>query len=147
MQHFIEQKRHLGMDIEEYFSVIHKYLKEQENINEDILNKAEAIEKFLKEKLELELNDKTSIFKSKQGVNFCGYKINEYRIKVRDKGKRRFKKKVKKLLNQIEENNISSKEARKYLTGHIGYFSIANTYELKKRNILLQEDLISKKII
>ena len=25
MQHFIEQKRHLGMDIEEYFSVIHKY--------------------------------------------------------------------------------------------------------------------------
>ena len=28
------------------------------------------IEKFLKEKLELELNDKTSIFKSKQGVNF-----------------------------------------------------------------------------
>ena len=105
------------------------------------------IEKFLKEKLELELNDKTSIFKSKQGVNFCGYKINEYRIKVRDKGKRRFKKKVKKLLNQIEENNISSKEARKYLTGHIGYFSIANTYELKKRNILLQEDLISKKII
>jgi len=35
------------MDIEEYFSVIHKYLKEQENINEDILNKAEAIEKFL----------------------------------------------------------------------------------------------------
>ena len=49
MQHFIEQKRQLGMDIEEYFSVIHKYLKEQENINEDILNKAEAIEKFLKE--------------------------------------------------------------------------------------------------
>ena len=49
MQHFIEQKRHLGMDIEEYFSVIHKYLKEQENIKEDVLNKAEAIEKFLKE--------------------------------------------------------------------------------------------------
>ena len=35
--------------VEEYFSVIHKYLKEQENINEDVLNKAEAIEKFLKE--------------------------------------------------------------------------------------------------
>ena len=48
-ENIIEIKRHLGMDIEEYFSVIHKYLKEQENINEDILNKAEAIEKFLKE--------------------------------------------------------------------------------------------------
>jgi len=22
-----------------------------------------------------------------QGVNFCGYKINEYRLKIRDKGK------------------------------------------------------------
>ena len=36
----------------------------------------------------LEVNKKTQIFKSKQGVNFCGYKINEYRLKIRDKGKR-----------------------------------------------------------
>lgn len=119
-------------------------LMEKKDELKEVKNK---IEKFITEELYLSFNSKTNIFKSKQGVNFCGYKINEYRIKVRDKGKRRFKKKVKKLLNQIEENNISSKEARKYLTGHIGYFSIANTYELKKRNILLQEDLISKKII
>ena len=33
---------------------------------------------FLKEKLDLELNEKTQIFKSSQGINFCGYKINEY---------------------------------------------------------------------
>ena len=39
----------------------------------DILAK---ITKFLKEKLELELNSKTNIFKSKQGINFFGYKIN-----------------------------------------------------------------------
>lgn len=95
----------------------------------------------------MELNSKTQIFKNKQGVNFCGYKINEYRIKVRDKGKRRFKKKIKKLLFQIKNNKLSSEEARKYLTGHIGYFGIANTYDLKKRKILLQEDLIAKKII
>lgn len=110
-------------------------------------NALQKIIVFLKEKLELELNDKTNIFKSKQGVNFCGYKINEYRIKVRDKGKRRFKKKIKKLLFQIKNNKLSSEEARKYLTGHIGYFGIANTYDLKKRKILLQEDLIAKKII
>lgn len=50
---------------------------------------------FLKEKLGLELNKKTQIFKNKQGVNFCGYKINENRMKIRDKGKRKLKKKVK----------------------------------------------------
>ena len=53
------------------------------------------IQKYLKENLELELNKKTQIFKNKQGVNFCGYKINEYRLKIRDKGKRKLKKKVK----------------------------------------------------
>lgn len=58
----------------------------------------DKIKKFLKEHLELELNDKTNIFRGKQGVNFCGYKINENRMKVRDKGKKKFKKKVKKLL-------------------------------------------------
>lgn len=82
-----------------------------------ILNK---IQEFLKNNLELELNDKTNIFKSKQGVNFCGYKINENRIKIRDKGKKKFKKKVKVLLENIKDGNISAKEARIYLTGHIG---------------------------
>ncbi len=105
------------------------------------------IEQFLKEELALELNDKTNIFKSKQGVNFCGYKINEYRLKVRDKGKNKFKKKVKKLLIEIKNGNISSKEARLYLTGHMGYFDIANTYDLKRKNIKLQEDLKREEII
>ena len=51
------------------------------------------ITNFLKQNLQLELNKKTQIFKNKQGVNFCGYKINEYRLKIRDKGKRKLKKK------------------------------------------------------
>ena len=48
----------------------------------EILHK---IRKFLKDILYLELNQKTQIFKNKQGVNFCGYKINEYRLKIRDR--------------------------------------------------------------
>ena len=52
----------------------------------------QLVRKFLKEKLELELNNKTQIFKGKQGVNFCGYKINEYRLKLRDRGKRKLSK-------------------------------------------------------
>ena len=53
------------------------------------------IRKFLKENLDLELNEKTQIFKSSQGVNFCGYKINEYRLKIRDKRKEKIKEKNK----------------------------------------------------
>ena len=49
-------------------------------IAKDILNN---ITKFLKENLKLTLNLKTRIFKDIQGVNFCGYKINEKRLKIR----------------------------------------------------------------
>ena len=81
----------------------------------------EKIRTFLKTNLELELNSKTQIFKSKQGVNFCGYKINEYRLKIRDKGKIRLKKKIKELKYKIMQGEVTSKEAKKYLAGHLGY--------------------------
>lgn len=74
---------------------------------------------------------KTQIFKNKQGVNFCGYKINEYRLKIRDKGKRKLKKKVKKLQEQIKLGQTTSKEAHKYLAGHLGYIKYADTKNLE----------------
>lgn len=132
---------------------IKKYYRYMDDIVILARNKNEAkeylneIKEFLQKKLELELNDKTNIFKAKQGVNFCGYKINEYRLKVRNKGKNKFKKKVKNLLKEIKEENISSKDARQYLTGHLGYFEIANTYNLKQKNIFLQDELLRKNII
>ena len=73
----------------------------------------EKIKIFLKDNLELELNEKIQIFKSSQGVNFCGYKINEYRLKIRDKGKRKLKKKIKELKYKIKIGEISSKESKK----------------------------------
>lgn len=93
----------------------------------------EQIKKFLKENLELELNKKTQIFKNKQGVNFCGYKINEYRMKLRDKGKRKLKKKVKNLTQKIQEGEMTSKEAKRYLAGHMGYIKYANVNNLLKK--------------
>lgn len=98
---------------------------------EEAIEKLEKIRKFLKENLDLELNKKTQIFKSTQGVNFCGYKINEYRLKIRDKGKRKIKQKVKHLTKQVKQGKISSKEAHKYLAGHLGYIKIANVYTLE----------------
>lgn len=104
-----------------------------------VKTKKEAIEclkeitKFLEENLELKLNKKTQIFKNTQGVNFCGYKINEYRMKLRDKGKRKLKQKIKKLKKQIYFGKITSKEARKYLAGHLGYIKYANVESLVEK--------------
>ena len=93
----------------------------------------EKIRAFLKNNLDLELNSKTQIFKSTQGVNFCGYKINEYRLKIREKGKRKLKQKVKFLENQVKQGKMTSKEAHKYLSGHLGYMKIANTVNLENK--------------
>ena len=90
----------------------------------------ERIKKFLADNLELELNEKTQIFKNSQGVNFCGYKINPYRLKIRDRGKRKLKKKVKELMYKIQIGDINSKEAKKYLCGHFGYIKYANVKNL-----------------
>ena len=93
----------------------------------------EKIKIFLEENLQLELNEKTQIFKSKQGINFCGYKINEYRLKIRDRGKQKLKKKVKELKYKIRKGEINSKEAKRYLAGHMGYIHYANIYNLSKK--------------
>ena len=91
----------------------------------------EKIQEFLKKNLHLELNNKTQIFKSSQGVNYCGYKINEYRLKIRDKGKKKLKKKIKYLRYEIKNGRMTSKDAKKYLAGHLGYLKIANTKNLE----------------
>ena len=100
---------------------------------EEAITKLEQIRIFLKDNLKLELNSKTQIFKSTQGVNFCGYKINEYRLKIREKGKRKLKKKIKKLKYEIKNNKLTTKEAYKYLAGHLGYMKIANVNNLQNK--------------
>ena len=93
----------------------------------------EKIKKFLDEKLKLSLNSKKQIIKSKQGVNFCGYKINENRLKIRDRGKRNLKDKIKTLEKRIKDGEMSSTEAYKHITGHVGYIQIANVKNLTNK--------------
>ena len=54
-------------------------LCENKKIAQERLN---VLTKFIEENLNLTFNTKTRIFKDIQGVNFCGYKINENRIKI-----------------------------------------------------------------
>lgn len=95
---------------------------------EEIKHVKEKIQNFIENELYLTFNSKTNIFKSKQGVNFCGYKINEYRMKLRSKGKKKIKRTIKKLKLKIKNGEMSSKDAKKHLCGHFGYMKYANTY-------------------
>ncbi len=121
------------------------YFRYMDDIIVMVRTKKEAIQKlqliriYLKEKLELELNSKTQIFKNTQGVNFCGYKINEYRLKIRTRGKRKLKNKIKKLKYEIRTNKIDTQNAYKFLAGHFGYIDIANVKNLKEKIFYIDE--------
>lgn len=60
-------------------------------------------------------------------------------MKLRDKGKRKLKKKIKKLTNNIYNRDISSNEVRKYLAGHLGYIKYADTYHLIDKLFYIEE--------
>ncbi len=98
----------------------------------------EKITCFLNNKLQLELNEKTQIIKSKQGVNFCGYKINEYRLKLRTRGKKSLKKKIKSLEKKIYSGEIGIKYAYTKICGHLGYIKIANIKNLSDKLFLTE---------
>ena len=51
-------------------------------------------------------------------------------MKLRDKGKRKKKKKIRSLKNKIYSGEISSLDARMYLSGHLGYIKYANVNNL-----------------
>ena len=48
-------------------------------------------------------------------------------------GKRKLKKKVKELKYKILIGEFTSKEARKYLCGHMGYIKVANVNNLASK--------------
>lgn len=81
----------------------------------------DSISNFLKDKLYLSLNNKTQIFKLIQGVNFCGYKINIKRMRLRDKGKKKLVKKLKWIRYSFRNKEMSVKDVKKYIAGHLGY--------------------------
>ena len=118
-------------------------LMEKKDELKEVKNK---IEKFITEKLYLSFNSKTNIFKSKQGVNFCGYKINEYRLKLRDRGKRKLKLRIKKLKQKVKTGEITSHEAKRYLAGHIGYIKWADIYNLSNKLFYIEDAFNVKNI-
>ena len=87
---------------------------------------------FLKENLKLTLNSKTKIFKDIQGVNFCGYKINEKRLKIRHTSKCRMKRKLKRYTKELREGKITLPEIQRSIAGWLGYVKHADSYALRK---------------
>lgn len=70
----------------------------------------DLINKFVNEKLNLKLNNKTQIIKESQGVNFLGGLVHYDYIKMRHKSVRNMKKKIKRFTNIL----INTGDSRYY---------------------------------
>lgn len=132
-----------------YLNELDKYLKETLRLKyvyrymDDIViilqNKDRAKEVlklitiFLDERLKLKLNSKTNIFKISQGVNFCGYKINVNKMKLRNRGKKKVVKKMKYIRHMLDNNNLDLFSAKKLLAGHVGYMKVADVSGIVKK--------------
>ncbi|MBQ2836201.1 MAG: RNA-directed DNA polymerase [Clostridia bacterium] len=92
----------------------------------------QSINIFLEEKLRLQLNSKTRIFKDIQGVNFCGYKINEKRMKIRHTSKCRMKRKLKRYTKLLKQGKITLPEIQRSIAGWLGYVKHADSFNLRK---------------
>lgn len=101
----------------------------------------ESIRKFLKEKLNLELNAKSKYFPSHQGIDFCGYRIYETHILLR----KRFKKKLKKSMRLWEklkrEGHLDYHRLLLAWNSYRGHASHSNSYNYINKQIVKYYEL------
>ena len=94
--------------------------------NKNYLNYClKQIRKYLYNKLKLELNEKkTRIDSMKNGIDFLGYRFiiknNKVIMKLRNRVKKNFKKKVKHLQELFINHYISNKEFKNLLSSYKG---------------------------
>lgn len=91
------------------------------------------INKFLNEHLHLKLNSKSRYYPNKMGIDFCGYRIFETHILIRNRSKKEIKRKIKKWNKLSEEENLNQKEMLLSLNSWLGHISHANSYNLKNK--------------
>lgn len=69
----------------------------------------DRIQQFLANNLHLELNQKSTYYPNKKGIDFCGYRIYENHIKLRKRFKRKIQKQFK-IWNSLKDKNILDKQ-------------------------------------
>ena len=87
------------------------------------------IEAFIKENLQLELNDKSRYYPNAMGVNFCDYRIFLNYRKLRTNSKKKIKKNVKKWNKLYNKQKLDIPKALQSLNSWRGHASHCNSYK------------------
>jgi hypothetical protein len=98
------------------------------------------IESFLKKRLHLDLNPKTSIFPVSQGIDFCGYRVWPSHILPRKRTIKRARKKLKVMARRCSSGQIPLSEYRAGVMSFLGYAKHCDSSEAV--NHILQESFV-----
>lgn len=95
------------------------------------------LEVFLKEKLRLEMNEKTQIIPAKNGVDYLGFhsyitETGKVIRKIRRNSKSKMNRKIKKFNKLYQEDKISYEQIRQSTASWLGHAKHGNTYNLRK---------------
>jgi hypothetical protein len=98
-----------------------------------LLNLKTQIEKFLNDKLKLDLHPhKVTIRRYEQGIDFLGYIAFPNHLILRNKTKRRIFRKIKMLVRLFKNEEISEISFTQSLNSYFGVLGHANTQKLKQ---------------
>lgn len=99
------------------------------------------------DRYKLKLNSKTKIYSYKEGFEFLGFRFilknNKIIMKVSNKTKKRFKRKIKNMLKLLDENKITLEEFNHVKSSYLGHLHYGSTNNLIKNNIKDKEKYIS----
>jgi len=91
------------------------------------------IEKFLEDKLDLEIHPQKIIFrKFRSGIDFLGYVIFPDHILPRTKTKRRLLRKIRFKINEFKAGKISEEKMNETIQSYLGYLEHSNAYRFEK---------------
>ena len=93
----------------------------------------QEIDVFLKNRLRLDLNEKTKIFPIAQGVNAYGYKIYTTHKHVRDSSKRAMKRRMKAMDAKVKAGDMRRKDVQKSVNSWLGHARHSNSYNLSRK--------------
>ena len=110
----------------------------------DCIYLKKLIEKFLKDKLHLSLNDKSKYYPSAMGVNFCGYRIFEDYKLLRTRSKKKIKKNIKEWNKLYLNKTLNMNYAKQSLNSWIGHASHCDSYKLQQKILNSCDFLYSK---
>ena len=123
-------KRYLGLKwYVRYMDDICIIVKDRETAR----NVLAKIRTYVKDHLDLELNEKTHIYPLAQGINTLGFRIHTTHLEVRNSSKAAMKRRIKKIDEKVQSGRLTKKQAQQSVNAWLGHARHSNSYNLAKK--------------